>query len=94
MMLDEVFRLIDQLTPEQRQQVKHYIDHEADTLRNNINAILQSAQSTKLQAGTMNMEKLLRATQGMWDGLNEDEINAIVQAMNEETIKPDSSTDE
>lgn len=33
MLLAEVFKLIDRLTPEQKQQIKQYIDHQPDILR-------------------------------------------------------------
>jgi hypothetical protein len=94
MILDEVFKIIDRLTPEQKQQVKQYIDHQPDMLRNEIAAILAAAQPTPLKAGTMDMDQLLHATHEMWDGLDESEIEAIVQAMNEEYIEPDMTADE
>jgi hydroxymethylpyrimidine/phosphomethylpyrimidine kinase len=90
MLLDEVFKIIDRLTPEQKQEVKQYIDHQPDILQHKINTILASAQPTPLKAGTMDMDRLLHAVHAMWDGLDEPEIEAIVQAMNEEYIEPDT----
>jgi hypothetical protein len=94
MILDEVFKIIDQLTPAQKQQVKQYIDHQPDILRNEIDALLAAAQPTPLKAGTMDMNRLLQATHEMWDGLEESDIEAIVQAMNEEVIEPDVTSGE
>jgi hypothetical protein len=94
MTLNEVFKIIDRLTVEQKQQVKHYIDHQPDALRDEVNAILAGAQPTPLSAGTMDMDQLLHAAHDMWDGLDEPEIEAIVQAMNEEYTEPDMTTDE
>jgi hypothetical protein len=94
MILDEVFKIIDQLTPEQKQQVKQYIDQQPNVLWDEINTILASAQTTPLKAGTMDMDRLRHATHAMWDGLDEHEIEAVVQAMNEEYIEPDLTADE
>jgi hypothetical protein len=94
MILDEVFKIIDRLTPEEKQQVKQYIDHQPEALRDEINTILTAAQPTPLKAGTMDMDQLLHAAHEMWDGLDESEIEAIVQAMNEEYIEPDMTADE
>lgn len=94
MILDEIYKIIDRLTPEQKQQVKQYLDHQPDVLRDEIDTILAAAQPVSLQAGTMNVDQLLQAAHEMWDGLEEGEIEAIVQAMNEEYVEPDLSTDE
>lgn len=94
MILDEVFKIIDRLTPEQKQQVKQYIDQQPDLLRDEINTILAAAQPTPLKAGTMDMDQLLHAVQKMWDGLDEPEIEAIVQAMNEEYVESELTADE
>jgi len=51
-------------------------------LRDEINTILAAAQPTPLKAGTMDMDQLLHAAHEMWDGMDEREIEAIVQAMN------------
>lgn len=94
MILDEVFKIIDRLTAEEKQQVKQYIDQQPDALRDEINAILATAQPTPLKAGTMDVDQLLQAAREMWDGLDEREIEAIVQAMNEEYIEPDMTADD
>jgi hypothetical protein len=94
MILDEVFKIIDRLTPEQKQQVKQYIDQQPDALRDEINTILAAAQPTPLKAGTMDIDQLHQAAQEMWAGLDESEVEAIVQAMNEEYIEPDRKADE
>ena len=94
MILDEVFKIIDRLTPEQKQQVKRYLDDQPDVLRHEINTILATAQPAPLQAGTMDMDQLLHAVHAMWDGLDESEVEAIVQAMNEEYVEPDMTTNE
>jgi hypothetical protein len=94
MILDEVFKIIDRLTPEQKQQIKQYIDHQPDVLKNEIDTMLETAQPTPLKAGTMDMDRLLHAAHEMWDGLDEREIEAIVQAMNDEYIEPDMTADE
>ena len=94
MILDEVFKIIDRLTPEQKQQVKQYIDDQPDVLRHEINTILATAQPAPLKAGTMDMDQLLHAAHEMWDGLDESEVETIVLAMNEEYVEPDMPTDE
>lgn len=94
MILDDVFKIIDRLTPEQKQQVKRYIDQQPDALRDEINTILAAVQPTPLKAGTMDTERLFQAAHEMWDGLDEPEIAAIVQAMNEEYVEPDMMADE
>lgn len=94
MILDEVFKIIDRLTPMQKQQVKQYIDYQPDMLRDEIDTILATAQPTPLKAGTMDMDQLLHAAHEMWDGLDESEIEAIVQAMNEEVVELDVMTGE
>jgi hypothetical protein len=94
MMLDELFRMIDRLTPEEKQQVRRYIDHQPDMIQGEIDAILSAAQPVPLKAGTMDVALLLRATDAMWAGMDEDEIDALVQAMNEEYIEPDRAADE
>lgn len=58
------------------------IDQNKEGLSAEIDAILAATQPILLKAGTMDMDRLLDATHAMWDGLNEDEIQAIVQAMN------------
>jgi hypothetical protein len=94
MILDKVFKIIDRLTPEQKQQVKHYIDQQPDALRDEIDTILASVQPTALKAGTMDVDQLLHAAHDMWDGLDEGEIEALVLAMNEEYVEPDRIADE
>lgn len=88
MLLEDVFRMIDQLTPQQKQQVRQYLDAEQESLRAEIDALLASAQPTPLHAGTMDVDKLLQAAETMWAGLDENDIQAIIQAMNEEYIEP------
>jgi phosphoserine phosphatase len=94
MMLDDVFKMIDQLTPDERQQVKEYIEYPPQTLQEKIDAILATAEPTELQAGTMDIDKLMEAARAMWEGLTEEEIEAIVQSMNEEYIQPDRTFDD
>ncbi len=50
MILDDVFKIIDRLTPEQKQQVKQYIDQQPDKLRAEIDTTLSAAQPTPLEA--------------------------------------------
>lgn len=59
-----------------------------------LNTILAAAQPTPLKAGTMDMDQLLLAAQEMWAGMDESEIEAIAQAMNEEVIDLDMKADE
>ncbi len=94
MILDEVFKIIDLLTPEQKRQVKQYIDQQSDALQDEINTLLAGSQPMPLKAGTMDMDRLLHAAHGMWDGLGEPDIEAVVKAMNEEYIEPDMPADE
>jgi phosphoserine phosphatase len=95
MTLDDVFKIIDRLTPEQRQKVSQYIERQRqDALRREIDAIIEAAEPTVLVTGTMDMDQLLRAAQAMWEGLSEEEIAEIAQIMNEEFIEPDGTRDE
>jgi hypothetical protein len=73
-------RTVDDLL---RDMLTQYVPpRQADLLRDEINAILESAEPVSLKAGTMDMDRLSRATHDMWAGLDESEITAIVQAMN------------
>lgn len=86
-MLDDVFKMIDRLTPQEKLQVKQYIEDQPDeSLLERINEILATAEPTELRAGTMDVEKLIEGTRLMWEGLSAEEIEAIVQSMNEEYV--------
>jgi hypothetical protein len=82
--LEDVFKLIDQLSPNEKHQVRQYLEQQPDVLRRDIDDLLISALPVTLQSGTLDADQLLQAVQGMWEGLDEAEIEAIVQAMNEE----------
>jgi hypothetical protein len=66
--LQEVKDAIDYLSPEERAELRAYLDeHETLTLR----------------AGTMDIDVLIEAVRVMHEGLTESEWDEIVQAMNE-----------
>ena len=92
MNLDDVFKIIDQLSPSEKRRVRQYLEQQQDVLRREIDDLLAGAQQAELKAGTLDADRLMQAVQGMWEGLDEAGIDAIVQAMNEEYIEPDRAT--
>lgn len=71
--LQEVKEAIDYLSPEERAELRAYLD-ERETIT--------------LRAGTMNIDALLEAVREMHEGITESDWDEIVQAMNEEYIEP------
>ncbi|MDX2141488.1 MAG: hypothetical protein SF123_25605 [Chloroflexota bacterium] len=96
MLLQDVFKIIDSLTPEEKLQVKAHIEYppeELAQLKAEIDAILATAEPVTLQAGTMDVDKLIEATRQMWEGLTDEEIDEVVAMMNEEYIEPERPND-
>ncbi|MDZ4672392.1 MAG: hypothetical protein SH821_16140 [Phototrophicales bacterium] len=56
-----------------------------------IQAIISQAEPVELQAGTMDVDKLMEAIVAMREGLSEAELEAIIADMNEEYIEDDAS---
>lgn len=71
--LQEVKEAIDYLSPEERAELRAYLD-ERETIT--------------LRAGTMNIDTLLEAVRKMHKGITESEWDEIEQAMNQEYIEP------
>lgn len=70
------------------QDVKDAVDHFSPEERAELRAYLDERETTRLKAGTMNVDALLGAVREMHKGLSESEWDEIVQAMNEEYIEP------
>lgn len=87
--LQEMKKAVDTLSPAERDELREYLEQQ--TLRHEIEVLLTKEPAQPLQAGTLNMDQLLKATEGMWDGLDEAEIETIVAAMTEKNIKPESA---
>lgn len=62
--------------------IAHFTRKHEQTLEDEVNTILASAQPVTLKVGTMEINQLLRAAHEMWDGLDELDIAAIIDAMN------------
>lgn len=69
MMLPDVMKVVDELSPDQLRQLREYIQ--------------QREQQLELQAGTVDMDVLLQGLDAMRAGLSEAEFHEIGQAMNE-----------
>lgn len=65
------------------QRRKHQTSNADEELRRQIDEILKDAEPPELVPGTMNMEKLLQGIDAMREGLTQEELDEIVQAMNE-----------
>jgi uncharacterized protein YeeX (DUF496 family) len=74
MTLREVIKALDDLSDEELNELRREID-------------LRTEQE-ELRSGTMDVDALLRAAADLTDGLTQDEIDAMVAAMNEEYIEP------
>ena len=89
MHLQEVKKPVDTLSPAERDELREYLEQQ--TLRHEIEMLLAKEPPESLQAGTLNMARLHKAAEGMWDGLDEHDINTIVAAMTAKNIKPESA---
>lgn len=83
--LADIKQAVDKLTHEERVELRAYLDRQQDDLTQEIDAILETAPSPQLTPGTMDASRLEHAISGMWSGLDEDEVEAVVQAMNSRT---------
>jgi hypothetical protein len=79
MTLNEMKRMIDTLSAAEKAELREYIDQQR--LKAEIDAMLANEPPEPLQAGTLDMDQLRAAADGMWAGLDEDEVTAIVAAM-------------
>jgi hypothetical protein len=80
-MMQDVFKVIDRLSPDELRLLREYID--------------TREQQVQLRAGTVDMDKLLSALEELRAGLSEAESAEIERAMNEEYIEPlDIDTEE
>ena len=92
--LTDIKQAVDKLSSEERAELRAYIDKQQRDLSQEIDAIWQSAPHPHLTPGTMNGERLESAIAGMWSGLDDDDVDAVVKAMNEEYIETEYSEDE
>jgi uncharacterized alpha-E superfamily protein len=76
MNLQEVKEAVDHLSPEERAELRAYLDEQT------------TQEETPLRAGTMNVDALLEAGRAIREGFSDEEWEAIEQAMNEEYIEP------
>ena len=73
--LQEVKEAIDHLSPEERAELRAYLDE-------------RRAAATPLRVGTMNVDALLEAARAIREGFTDDEWNEVERAMNDEYIEP------
>ncbi len=92
--LTDIKQAVDNLTDEERAELRAYLDKQQQDLTQEIDMILETAPSPQLMPGTMDPDRLEDAISGMWAGLDEDETDVIVQAMNEEYIEMEDGADE
>ena len=74
------------VTPEEMQAIWAQPHIQAE-----IQAIISQAEPVELQAGTMDVDKLMEAIIAMREGLSKSELEAIIADMNEEYIEDDAS---
>lgn len=91
MTLKDILQIIDQLSPDERAQVKAHIEKQQQAvaprpqlspdLQSELDAALADAQPVTLQAGTMDVDKLKAAVAAMRKGFTQSELDAIADAM-------------
>lgn len=70
-------------------------DYQMDAdLQRELDNILKNAPPVKLVAGTMDVDKLEQVVTEIRESLTQEELEDIVNAMNEEYVKPDDPEDE
>ena len=85
--LQDVKTAIAGMSPEELAELREFIRQQ--TLQHDIEALLTEAEPEHIPAGTVNMEQLRAAAEAMWGGLDDDETEALVAAMNIKNIKTD-----
>lgn len=99
MTLTDLINALDDLSSEDLEQLQQQINirrqqpstpTDVQQLRQQIAAILQDADPIELVAGTMDVDKLATALEAMREGLTEQELDEIAEAMNAEYIEPDN----
>lgn len=73
--LQAVKDAVDQLSPEERSELRAYLDE-------------HNASQPVLRAGTMNVDALLQAAKAIREGFSDAEWDEIESAMNDEYIEP------
>lgn len=104
MTLQEMLAAVDELSWDEIEELQERIDqrrkHQHQTpaadeeLRRQLAEIFKDAEPVVLVPGTMNVEKLMQGIDAMREGLTQEELNAIADAMNEEFVEMDDSGDE
>ncbi|MAS32369.1 MAG: hypothetical protein CL610_00085 [Anaerolineaceae bacterium] len=104
MTLQEILEALDELSWEEMEALQQHLDqrrsgHQRDLMteaavRRQIDDILKDAEPVELVAGTMDVEKLMRGIDAMREGLTQEELEEIADAMNEEYIEVDDWIDE
>lgn len=89
MNLQDMKKAVDRLSPAERDELREYLEQQ--TLKHEITLLLAKEPPEQLRAGTLDMDQLRKASEGMWDGLDEEEIDVIIAAMNEKNIKPETT---
>ena len=74
MTLQELFKTVNRLSPEERAQLRAYLDQ-------------QEVDRAQLKTGTMNVDILLQAAQAIRADMNAGEFDQMIAAMNEEYIE-------
>lgn len=85
MTLRDMKKAVDTLSPEERNELREYIEQQ--TIKQEIEAMLADESPESFRSGTLDMDRLRQAAAGMWADLDENEIDSIVTAMTEKNIK-------
>ena len=103
MTLQEILKAVDDLPWDDLEKLQQHIEHRRaarqpapmseEDLRRQIDEILKDAQPVELVRGTMNVEQLEAVVESMREGLSQEELNELADAIDEEYIKPDEDLD-
>jgi hypothetical protein len=85
--LQDIRTAIAGMSPEELAELREFIGQQ--TLQHDIEALLADAEPERIPAGTVNMAQLRTAAEAMWSGLDDDETEALVAAMNIKNVKDD-----
>jgi hypothetical protein len=85
--LHEMKAAIAEMSPDDLAELQDYIRQQA--LRHTLAALFADAPPAHISAGTINMEQLRAGAESMWGGLDDDEIAAMIAAMNNTATNDD-----
>lgn len=83
--LSQMKQVVNTLSQAERDELREYIEQQ--TLKSEIEAMLQNHTSQPLQGSELDMAQLTDAVEALWSGLSEDDIEAIISSMNDKNTK-------